>query len=207
MACEKRPFLCGILTLGMLALFFHLVGFAAPGWLIMRLSFMEESRQTAMFQTQIIDHGGVKAPEEPENPLDKMKKLRKRRSEEEVEIVEEELIEENNILDQWIIETTVLFYHILLFISPVYLCFYYHTFIYGLTFRQSSPVATEQLRQYNVEQTTQLMRKLPIYVYKTVLLSSFSGVFRMILISTFVLLFNMCVFCSPTIIVLRDEIL
>lgn len=68
---------------------------------------MEESRQTAMFQTQIIDHGGVKAPEEPENPLDKMKKLRKRRSEEEVEIVEEELIEENNILDQWIIETTI----------------------------------------------------------------------------------------------------
>ncbi|XP_045193113.1 uncharacterized protein LOC123549252 [Mercenaria mercenaria] len=106
MACEKRPFLCGILTLGTLALFFHVVGFAAPGWLIMKLSLLEETRETSVFRAQIIDHGGL-GPVTTQSPLDIMKDVRKKRSEEEVEVIEEELIEENNVLDQWITETTI----------------------------------------------------------------------------------------------------
>lgn len=85
---------------------------------------MEESRETSMFRAEIIDHGGLKPPaEEPESPLDTMKKLRKRRSEEEIDIVEEEVVEENNILDQWIIETTVCFYLCLFCFTclPVYI--------------------------------------------------------------------------------------
>lgn len=107
MACEKRPYLCAVLILGTLALFFHLVGFVTPGWLIMRLSFMEESRQTTIFQAQLIDHGGLIGPEAEETPADKLKNLRKKRSEEEIEVVEEAVLKENEVLDEWIMQTTI----------------------------------------------------------------------------------------------------
>lgn len=76
MGCEKRPYLCGILILGSLALFFNVVGFVTPGWLILRRSMMEDESIFTM-KGQLIDHGGVHPPPEvqDENPV-----MRKRRS-------------------------------------------------------------------------------------------------------------------------------
>ncbi|XP_045193111.2 uncharacterized protein LOC123549251 [Mercenaria mercenaria] len=60
MACEKRSHLCAILVLCSLALFFHIVGFVTPGWLIMRRS-VEDVSFFSM-KGQLIDNGGVTVP-------------------------------------------------------------------------------------------------------------------------------------------------
>lgn len=133
MACEKRPYLCGILILGTLALFFHLVGFVTPGWLIMRLSLLEESRETTIFQAKLIEHGhGSVVPEEDETAADLMKKLRRRRSEQEIEVVEEAVVKENEMLDEWIIQTTVCIHFCISFlpVSPVQVIISSTMFIY-----------------------------------------------------------------------------
>lgn len=74
MGCEKRPYLCGILILGILALFFHIVGFVTPGWLVLRRSVLEKESLFSI-KGQLIDNGGVTPPPEVE---DEQPILRKR---------------------------------------------------------------------------------------------------------------------------------
>ena len=66
MVCEKRPYLCAILVLCSFALFFHLVGYVAPGWLVMRRSVDDAS--LFPMKGQRIDDGGVRAPEPEDEP-------------------------------------------------------------------------------------------------------------------------------------------
>lgn len=71
----------------------------------MRLSFLEE---TTIFQAKLIEHGhGSVVPTEEETAADLMKKFRKKRSEQEIEVVEEAVVKENEMLDEWMMQTTV----------------------------------------------------------------------------------------------------
>lgn len=76
MACANRPYLCPILILGSLALVFHLVGFIAPGWLIMKrdirivdidwemMAATSEAMMMANMGEQMMHHGGMMPPKE-----------------------------------------------------------------------------------------------------------------------------------------------
>lgn len=109
MACEKRPYFCGILVLATLALFFHLAGFVTPGWLIMRSSFEQKSSETSVFHLRLQPMEKMSPPIEEERPAGILHDARKRRSSqpEEVAIIDEEVTEENNVLDAWVTQTTV----------------------------------------------------------------------------------------------------
>lgn len=107
MASEKRPYFCGILVLATLALFFHLAGLVTPGWLIMRSSFQQETSETSVFHLRLQPMEEINPPEE--KPAGILQDKRKRRSSqpEEVEIIDEEVVQENNVLEAWVTQTTV----------------------------------------------------------------------------------------------------
>ncbi|XP_060597015.1 uncharacterized protein LOC132750940 [Ruditapes philippinarum] len=75
MACEKRPYLCAILVLCLFALFFHIVGFVAPGWIILRRSVGDDS--LFPMEGKPIDDGGLPAPQpEDDEPRAMFRKKR-----------------------------------------------------------------------------------------------------------------------------------
>ncbi|KAL4234810.1 hypothetical protein ACF0H5_006451 [Mactra antiquata] len=105
MVFESKCLRCFIIVSCFVALGLNIFGFSSPGWLVLKRTVVEE--RTSLFQGQLIDRGGMHAPPEVVDDEIEPESLRKKRSEEEIDVVEEEVLEENNVLVDWFQKVTV----------------------------------------------------------------------------------------------------